>query len=354
MTTQIADLIIPELYTPYFQQQLEFRAKLFKNGVLTNNPYMSQLLAGPGLTFNVPSFQDLDDISERVSNDSSYPFNTADANVNAAGSGTSPERPPNPNKIKTSQEVAVRLSRNNSWSSMDLAGTLAGADPTRAIVERTADYWAQRLEHAFIATWKGVSASNDANNSGDYTYDISGTSFDANVTSITARAIIRAQGTLGDNLDQVKTMLVHSVVYTTLQNNNLIDFIPDSEGKVDIPLYQGKRIVVSDQMPQPSPGVYETWLFGEGATHIGIGRPSVPIEVERKPGGGNGSGQEVLYSRVEWAIHPVGHAFVATPPNGGPANTGTAFANLDDASSWQRVYPSRKQIKFARLITREA
>jgi hypothetical protein len=107
-------------------------------------------------------------------------------------------------------------------------------------------------------------------------------------------------------------------------------------------------------MPR-SGNVYQTWLFGSGSTQMGIGSPKVPTEVERKAGGGNGGGQDVLYNRVEWCIHPTGHAWVAAgTPNGGPANTGTADPDLDEAASWDRRYPERKQIKFARLITREA
>ncbi len=99
--------------------------------------------------------------------------------------------------------------------------------------------------------------------------------------------------------------------------------------------------------------VYDSWLFGAGSFRLGMGSPKVPTEVEREAGGGNGGGQEILYSRQEWSIHPVGHAYTGTAPNGGPGNSAGAN-DLNNAGSWNRVYPERKQIKFARLITREA
>ena len=68
---------------------------------------------------------------------------------------------------------------------------------------------------------------------------------------------------------------------------------------------------------------------------------------------GNGAGAETLYNRVEWSIHPAGHKYAGTAPNGGPSNAATSN-NLADAGSWQRVFPERKQIKIARLKTREA
>ncbi len=54
-----------------------------------------------------------------------------------------------------------------------------------------------------------------------------------------------------------------------------------------------------------------------------------------------------------WALHMTGHSYVGTPANGGPSNAATTN-NLNDAASWNRVYQERKQIKFARLITRES
>jgi hypothetical protein len=100
-------------------------------------------------------------------------------------------------------------------------------------------------------------------------------------------------------------------------------------------------------------GVFQTWLFGAGAVRVGFGSPKVPTEVDRLPSAGNGSGQEVLYNRTEWIIHPVGCAYaVAAPAKGGPTNATTA-GNLAHAASFQRVFPERKQIKIARLITRE-
>ena len=60
-----------------------------------------------------------------------------------------------------------------------------------------------------------------------------------------------------------------------------------------------------------------------------------------------------MYDRVQWCLHPVGHAYVGTSPSGGPTNAATTN-NLAAATSWQRAFTERKQIKVARLITRES
>lgn len=344
-TTQLSDVIVPEIFTPYVQQITEQKARLIQSRVVARDPFIDQLLSGGGLTFNVPSFKDLDDDTERVSNDTTGGHFTGASN-------------PDPRKTGTSQEVAVRLSRNNSWSSMDLTSALAGADPMQSIASRVGYYWTRRLQAVFVATMTGLFADNADDPTGtehtknDLTVDISGSSHTAGVTDFSAEAFIDACTTMGDSAEDIVAVMVHSVVYSRMQKNNLIDFIPDATGQVRIPTFLNREVIVDDSMPANG-GVYESWLFGAGALRLGIGTPKVPTEVSRIPSGGNGGGQDVLYSRVEWCLHPNGHKFAGTPANGGPSNASTSN-NLAHADSWERVFPERKQIKIARLITREA
>lgn len=346
--TQITNIVVPSVFTPYVQQRTEEKSRIIQSGVAGRNALMDGLLAGGGLTFNVPSFQDLANTEERTSNDTvHFSQSTPDGT-----DGGPTDVDPTPDGITTSTEIAVRLSRNHSWSSMDLAAALAGEDPMEAIANRVSDYWVRRLQAAFIATWNGVIKDNVANDSSDYVNDISGTSFINGVTNFTAEAFLDTAVTMGDSMEDLTAVFVHSVVYNRMQKNNLIDFIPDARGETLIPTFLGRSVIVDDGMPRTG-SVYDSWLFGVGATQLGVGSAKVPTETERLPGGGNGGGQEVLYNRVEWSLHPVGHAYAGTAPNGGPAN-GTGTNNLNNAGSWNRVYPERKQIKFARLVTREA
>lgn len=337
--TLVSDVVVPRLFSPYVQQLTEEKSRLVRSGVLARSEFLDMALAGGGLTFDVPSFRDLDSDADRVSTD------TAHAEFGGAAE-------PDPFKIETSQEVAVRLSRNGSWSSSDLTGALAGRDPMEAIASRVSEYWARRLQQIFIATINGVILDNTANDSGDYTNDVSGAAFQDGVTNFTPEAFIDTALTMGDSMDDVTVMFVHSVVKARMQKLNLIDFIPDSEGRIAFETYLNRLLIVDDTMPRTG-SVYDSWLFGAGAVQMGMGSPKVPTEVERKAGAGNGGGQEVLYNRNEYILHPVGHAYTGTAPSGGPSNAATTN-NLAIATSWNRVYPDRKQIKFARLVTREA
>ena len=359
--TQVVDVIVPEIFTPYVQQLTEEKARLIQSGILVVNPAMNTLLAGGGITFNVPSFRDLDNDTDLISTDA-----VADrlaATVAGAWTGGL-NNDSTPLKTGTDQEIAVRLSRNNSWSSSDLTAQLAGADPMESIASRVAYYWTRRLQAAFIATYQGLSKDNGVTDGGDYANDIAGASFVDGVTNFSAEAFLDAAVTMGDSMDQLTGIMVHSIVFNRMQKNNLIDFIPDARGEIQIPTFLGREVIVDDGMPNGAAavrgdggvgaaGIFESWLFGAGMGQLGVGSAKVPTETERLPSAGNGGGQEVLHTRVEWAIHPVGHAYVGTSPNGGPGN-GVGTNDLNVAGSWARVYPERKQIKFARLVTRES
>lgn len=344
--TQIADVVVPSIFTPYAQQITEEKARLVQSGAVVRDAALDALLAGGGLTFNAPSFKDLDSSdSERVSTDSipaRYTSGVAD---------------PDPFKIGTATEIAVRLNRNASWASADLATLLAGKDPLEAIASRVGYYWARRQQAVFVAIMKGIFANNASvtdsfHVQNDMTKDVSGGGFVDGVTNFSAEALLDACQTMGDSQDSLGMVMVHSIVYNRMQKNNLIDFIPDSQGVINIPTFLGRMVIVDDTMPFSS-GVYESWLFGPGAVRWGVGTPRIPTEIDRLPGAGNGGGAETLYNRVEWTLHPAGHAYIGTAPNGGPSNAATSN-NLAAAGSWKRVFPERKQIKIARLITRES
>ena len=337
--TRLADVIVPEIFTPYVQQMTEQKSRLIRSGAIVRDPVLDQNLAGAGLTFNEPSFKDLDNDEENVSTDD-------------------PAQNSTPNKIGTTSEIQVRLSRNNSWSSMDLTSDLIAVDPMQAIANRVSDYWSRREQAAFIATMKGIYANNatatDAyHTQNDMLFNVSGAAFSAGVTNFTAEAFIDATLTMGDGLEDLTMVCVHSIVYGRMLKNNLIDFIQDSiNGQaIRIPTFLGRELIVDDGMPF-SAGVFDTWLFGRGAVRNGRGAPKVPTELDRKASAGNGSGQDIMHNRVEWCLAPVGYAYIGTAPQGGPSNAATAN-NLAAAASWRRAFPERKQLKMARLVTRE-
>lgn len=342
MTTgvlRLQDVIVPAIFTPMVRRLAVEKSVFISSGAAVEDASLSAFLAGAGLTVNMPRGNVLDTSDvENVSSDDPTVFST-------------------PNKFNEAVEIAVRLSRNNSWSDMDLVSALLGRDPMDGIANAVAAYWTARRERAFIAQLAGVLANNatatDAYHvQNDMTRDVSSTAFSAGVTNFGGGAFIDAQLTMGDAMDTLTLMLMHPVVYATARKANMITFIQPSAVDPAVPTYQGARVIISDKMPAPASGVFETWLLGAGAFLYGTASPKVPTEVIRVPAAGNGGGQETLHDRVEWAQHVVGTAYIGTPPNGGPSNASTTN-NLAAASSWRRVATDRRYTKIARIITRE-
>ena len=338
--TQIADLLVPAIWDPYIQQLTERKTRLVASGAVARSSKADSFLAGAGVTFNMPSFKDLDSDADNVSDDT-------------ASTAT-------PAKIGSGQEIAVRLSRNQSWGAADLDEALIGPDPLDAIAQRVSTYRAGRAQAAFVSEMTGVFLDNAAAPTGSDTHTqndmlnnlsiLNGSVFADGVTNFSTEAFIDAALTMGDSMDDLQMVMVHSVVYARMLKNNLIDFVSDSSNPQAqrIATFLGREVIVDDTMPVAA-SVYDTWLFGRGAVIWGQGSPKVPVEVQRNAMQGNGGGTEYLINRWEWLFHPVGHAFLGTSTLGGPTN-----ANLALAASWSRRYAERKMIKIARLVTREA
>lgn len=337
--TRLKDAIVPEVFSEYIDIYTAEKSVLVQSGAMVVDPRLVQDLRGGGATFNRPFFNDLSRVEENIS---------ADTGPDAV-----------PNNITTNKEVQVRLSRNQSWGSADLVSNLIGTDPMTHIRNKVGGYWVDRLQAAFIATAKGVFAGNDKPTDSnhvqsDLTYDASGTAFEEGVTQFKATSFVNAILTMGDRMNDLKLMAINSIVYGTMIKNDLIDFVKDSSGVTRIPTYMGRILIVDDSVPfDITTGKFETWLFAQGAFAFANGSPKVATEVTRNPLANNGGGEELLVNRVEWVIHPVGHAYYGKgAPAGGPSNDATS-GNLAHADSFERVFPERKQIKIARLITRE-
>lgn len=339
---RLSDVIVPAIFTPMVLRQSVEKNRLITSGAAVLDPVLDQFLNGAGVTMTMPRMNPIDtnDV-ENVSSDDPTVFST-------------------PNKPSMGSEIAVRLSRNNSWSQMDLMRSILAADPLAALANMVSDYWASRRQRAIIAHVAGIFANNATATDAFHTQNdmsvnlstLNAGAYAAGVTDFNGSAFIDAFVTLGDSMGDIALVAMHSVVYAKALKQNLITFRLNSELNTQIPTYMGKDVIVDDAMPSPSNGVFETWLFGRGAIGYGTAEPDIPTEVLRIPGAGNGAGQEVMWSRIEWAHHVAGTSYIGTTPDGGPSNAATSN-NLAAAASWRRVAPTRKHIPIARLVTRE-
>lgn len=334
---RISDVIVPEVFLAYMTSDTTERTMIFRSGILRADTEFVPRLAGGGRTFNAPFWNDLDNTEAGIASDD-------------------PNQKSVPGSLTSAKDVAVRQFRTRSWSTADLSGVLAGSDPMARIQSRVTAYWDRQFQSYLVATLKGIAASNVTNNSSDMINDISNDSAAAVSPAelVGAEPIIDTAGTMGDAEDVLKIIIMHSDVVRRLKKLNLIDYIPDSEGRIRFAYYLGYLVMIDDGVTTLTPGVettnrtkYYTYLVGPGALGFGESPPPASVAVEREESGGNGAGIEILYTRRQFAMHPYGIKWVDSSVSGQfPSN-----ADLAKTANWLRVYSERKQIPIAFLIT---
>jgi hypothetical protein len=318
--TTLADVIVPEVFAKYMIRETAEKARIFQAGLMQPNGIISGFLSGGGQTVNLPMWTDLSG-DENISTD------------NYASDAT-------PLAVGTHQDIAIRNSRNQGWTAADLVQALAGDDPLAMVSSRVSTYWANQLEKMMISVIRGVLADNVANDGSDMVVDL------GVGTAISAEAIIDAAATMGDADDRLAAIVMHSKVYAQLAKLNLIDFIPDSDGKVRFPTYLGYQVIRDDDC-YLSGTAAQTYLLARDAFAWGEGTPRTPVEVYRRPEKGDGGGVEELWTRREFCMHPYGFAWQGASM-AGPSPTNTEMIN---ATNWDRVAPERKQVGIACLIS---
>ena len=315
VATKIADIIVPEVFNPYVTERTAELSAFWQSGVVA--PVAGLALNGVegGQLVNMPFFQDLTGDDEILSD-------SVDLTVN---------------KITSDKDVAVLHARGKAWGVNDLARALSGADPMAAIGDLVAAYWARRKQATLISTLNGAMA---AANLTSNVLDISANLGAAAV--INGGSFVDATSLLGDNNTKLTAVAMHSATVAKLKKDDLITFIPDSEGKETLPFYQGKQVIEDDNMPV-SVDIYTTYLFGAGAVGHAETPAPVPTEVDRDSLGG----EDILVNRQHYVLHPRGIAW--TPQGGVPAATTPSNTELADGLNWNRVYEP-KNIRIVQFI----
>jgi hypothetical protein len=325
--TVVADIIVPEIFERYIIERTAEQARFGESGVIESDPEFAGLAAGGGQTVKMPFWKDL----------------TGDRQILH---GTNPL---DVNKITTGQDIARIQNDANAWSVNLLARLLSGEDPMGAIATLVGAYWARQDEGILISSIKGVLAALDLEG-GDPNYlkIASETVAGQGVTTrLNGTTFIDALLKLGDAADRLQAIGMHSATEGALRKLDLIDFLPDSEGKASIATFQGRRVIVDDTLA-PRAGttdglVYTSVLFGPGA----FAKGSANLSALNLQGGFGSEGVEfarvalnsddVMINRRRFILHPRGVKFnSATVAGDSPTNP-----ELETANNWTRVYEAK-------------
>lgn len=335
MASQLTSIIIPEVYQTYQAVNSPEKTAFFESGIVIRNALLDAKAGSGGDQINIPFWNDLD--------------STIEANI----SNTNPSSTATPNLVTASKQVGQMAYLNQAFTAADLLSELSGSSPNQQIRDRFGAYWQRQFQRRLIATSNGILADNIANDDEDMVIDVASESISGQSASTRFNRDVFAESvfTMGDNFDQVTAIAVHSRVMAQMVKNDDIEFIPDSQGNINVPTYMGKRVIVDDGMtviPGTTDGFkYVTVIFGAGAFGYGEALPVNAVEVERQALQGNGGGVEYIVERKNWLLHPFGFSVAAQ----GAAEGGTmTLTELAQAAKWDRVV-ERKNCPISFVIT---
>ena len=312
--TQISDIIVPEIFAPYVIKQTANVSELVNSGIARSSPLLDELIAKGGRVINMPLFNELSGNADVLSD----------------------SEPLVPTKITAHNAIAPILTRGKAWSANELASAFAGSDPMTAAGEMLAEWWNGQERIMLTSILSGIFGEAIKTS---HSIDISGAAGTASI--INTSAVLDTKQLLGDAASKLTAVAMNSAVYTRLQKNDLIEYIPNAEGVIDFPRYLGYKIIVDDGIA-PTSGIYNTYLFAEGAVARGEGVPEnlTSIEIGRDIL----ASDDMLVSRRALCLHPIGLSWKKLVTAGATASN----AELAAGTNWEKV-SDNKAIGIAML-----
>lgn len=292
--TKLSDLaFVPEDFMAYGVRLSTEKSALFQSGAVANVP---ALVPSAGKTMAMPRWKDLAGSAEDLAD-------SAGLTVNA---------------ITSENEVAVIRLAGKAYGANDLVAVLAGADPLGALAGQVSNFWAREYNRTAVAVLTGAIETDQVN-------DISGGTGAAAVFS--PEAYLDTKQKWGDNNQGQKIALMNSATYTLIKKLDLIDYIPNSQGRAT-ETYMGDLIVVDDHIAVTT-GVTSTYILDPGAIGFADGSDAAKyFETDRDIK----AGSDFFTTRARFTMHVAGSSFT-----GSPAGAGATLTELATGSNWTRL-----------------
>jgi hypothetical protein len=322
--TGLADIIVPTEFEKYAIERSAQLSAFVQSGIVVHAPEFDALAAAGGREVKMPFWKDLTAARQLLGDSATLLVN----------------------KITSDQDIARIQNDAQVWSVNHLAKQVSGDDPMQAIIDLVGEYWARTDQSLLISSLKGIFAS--ATMAGNkLTIAVEKIADQTPNTRLNGATFVDATVRLGDCGGRLNAIAVHSATEAALRKLDLIDMIPDSEGKAQVATFQGRRVIVDDGLPvRPATTdglVYTSYLFGPGA----FGKGSSPLESEPLQGGFGTEGVEmarvpldsdtILINRRRYILHPRGVKFTsASVAADTPSN-----AELELGTNWSRVFENK-------------
>ena len=297
--TAVADIIVPTEFEKYAIERTAELSNFGQCGIVAHAPEFDELASAGGREVKMPFWKDLTATRQLLSDSASLTVN----------------------KITSDQDIARIHNDAQVWSVNHLAKVISGDDPMQAIIDLVGGYWARIDEGLMVSCLKGMfaAASMSGNLLAIHSESVAGQSAS---TRLNGATFVDATVKLGDRGDRLTAVAMHSATEAALRKLDLIDFVPDSEGKAQIRTFQGRRVVVDDNLPTRAGTtdgtVYTTYIFGSGA----FAKGAAPLDSEPLQGGIGTEGVELarvaldsdslLINRRRYILHPREVKFTST------------------------------------------
>lgn len=323
--TRVADVIQPEIFTPYTINRTMELSALIQSGIAENNREFDNLASGANVLINMPFWEDLTGDPEVMDDEGEH----------------------TPGNIGSNADVARKLGFVKSFGANALSAMLSGDDPMRAIADLFAAYWNRQYQGILLSILDGIFS---AANMTDKVHDITAKTGDAAL--ISGGTFLDAVQLMGDAKDLLTGVMIHSAVETYLAKNDLIEYKEESQGRIRIPYFMGKRVVVDDGIAfDTSTGASEAYLFGAGAIAWGNGSHKDIRQTEVVHNGMSLAGEDILVNRKISILHPRGVKWVE--PVAGTAKVFPNLTELATGTNWTRVYEPKK-IRIVKFLFKTA
>jgi len=259
--------------------------------------------------------------------------------------------------IDTFLQSMIVVGRAKAWQEKDFSYDITGHDFMADIAAQVADYWDDVDQLTILKTLEGIFGVTTNSFSTAHTLDItSETTKTVGVTTLNDAV----QKAAGANKNIFTMAIMHSVVATTLENLQVIEYAKgtDEQGiqkSVAVATWNGRTVLIDDDVPVDTSGTnpkYTTYLLGQGAFDYCDVGAKVPSEVHRDPT--TAGGQDMLITRQRKVFAPRGFSFVQPTT----AIVSPTDVQLATAARWTVVkdtagtgYYDSKAIPIARIIS---